>query len=85
MIRTLHILGNIERSYLLLLGVAMPLKYAFDMPLAVKSWAWLMAFSSSLIALLVPCMSKYKWKIGFDSTSSWPPSFPSGLLSPIEN
>ena len=37
MIKTLRILGNIEGvSYLLLLGVAMPMKYFFDLPLAVK-------------------------------------------------
>ena len=37
MIQTLRILGNIEGiSYLLLLGVAMPMKYYFEMPMAVK-------------------------------------------------
>ena len=67
MIRTLRILGNIEGvSYLLLLGVAMPLKYAFDLPLAVKVVG--MAHGVLFLAycaLLFPCMSKYKWKLGF--------------------
>ena len=37
MIKTLRILGNIEGiSYLLLLGVAMPMKYYFETPMAVK-------------------------------------------------
>jgi integral membrane protein len=37
MIKILRILGNIEGvSYLLLLFIAMPLKYAYDMPTAVK-------------------------------------------------
>ena len=37
MIKILRILGNVEGvSYLLLLFIAMPLKYAYDMPMAVK-------------------------------------------------
>ena len=37
MIRNLRIIGNIEGvSYLILLFIAMPLKYAYDMPMAVK-------------------------------------------------
>ena len=37
MIKILRLLGNIEGiSYLLLLGVAMPMKYYFEMPMAVK-------------------------------------------------
>ena len=37
MLKTLRILGNIEGvSYLLLLFVAMPMKYYFGMPMAVK-------------------------------------------------
>ena len=31
-------------SFLLLLGIAMPLKYGFDMPLAVKYTGWYMEF-----------------------------------------
>ena len=36
-----HIIGILEGiSYLLLLGVAMPLKYIWDLPLAVKYTGW---------------------------------------------
>ena len=36
-IQTLRLLGNIEGvSYLLLLGIAMPMKYIYGMPVAVK-------------------------------------------------
>ena len=36
-IQTLRVLGNIEGvSYLLLLGIAMPMKYIYGMPVAVK-------------------------------------------------
>ena len=67
MIRTLRILGNVEGvSYLLLLGVAMPLKYAFGLPLAVK----IVGMTHGVLflaycALLVPCLRKFKWKMGF--------------------
>jgi integral membrane protein len=38
----LRLVGMLEgASFLLLLGVAMPLKYAFDLPLAVKIAGWL--------------------------------------------
>ena len=61
MIRTLRILGNVEGvSYLLLLGVAMPLKYAFGLPLAVKIVG--MAHGVLFLAycaLLVPCLRKF--------------------------
>ena len=67
MIRTLRILGNVEGvSYLLLLGVAMPLKYAFGVPLAVKIVG--MAHGVLFLAycaFLVPCLRKFKWKMGF--------------------
>ena len=67
MIRTLRILGNVEGvSYLLLLGVAMPLKYAFGLPLAVKIVG--MAHGVLFLAycaLLVPCLRKFKWNMGF--------------------
>ncbi|WP_242928476.1 DUF3817 domain-containing protein [Pontibacter vulgaris] len=41
-------------SYLLLLGIAMPLKYMFDMPLAVKyvGWAHGVLFVLYMVALL---------------------------------
>ena len=88
MIRTLRILGNVEGvSYLLLLGVAMPLKYAFGLPLAVKIVG--MAHGVLFLAycaLLVPCLSENssgKWASAF--TSSSPPSFPSAPSSQTES
>ena len=67
MIKTLRILGNIEGiSYLLLLGVAMPMKYYFDLPMAVKIVG--MAHGVLFVAyclLLVPCMKKFAWKFSF--------------------
>jgi integral membrane protein len=67
MIKNLRILGNIEGiSYLLLLGVAMPLKYSFGFPEAVKIVG--MAHGLLFIAyclLLAVCMKKFTWKLGF--------------------
>lgn len=49
-------------SYLLLLFIAMPLKYFFDYPLAVKyvGWAHGVLFIA-YVALLLACWAKYKW------------------------
>jgi integral membrane protein len=67
MIQTLRILGNIEGiSYLLLLGVAMPMKYYFEMPMAVKITG--MAHGVLFVAyclLLVACMKKFNWSLTF--------------------
>ena len=67
MIKNLRILGNVEGvSYLLLLGVAMPLKYLADMPLAVRIVG--MGHGVLFIAyciLLALCMRRLKWSIGF--------------------
>ncbi len=67
MIKNLRILGNVEGvSYLLLLGVAMPLKYLADMPLAVRIVG--MGHGVLFIAyciLLALCMRRFKWSIGF--------------------
>ena len=66
-IRTLRILGNIEGvSYLLLLGVAMPMKYFFEMPMAVKIVG--MAHGVLFIAyclLLAVQMRVNKWNLLF--------------------
>lgn len=66
-IRTLRILGNIEGvSYLLLLGVAMPMKYFFEMPMAVKIVG--MAHGVLFIAyclLLAVQMKANKWNLIF--------------------
>lgn len=67
MIKILRILGNIEGvSYLLLLFIAMPLKYAYDMPTAVKITG--MAHGLLFVAyclLLTMCMKRFSWKLGF--------------------
>tara|TARA_B100000900_G_C20102979_1_gene522735 strand:+ start:80 stop:376 length:297 start_codon:yes stop_codon:yes gene_type:complete len=67
MIKALRTLGNIEGiSYLLLLGIAMPMKYYFDMPMAVKIVG--MVHGILFVAyclLLVPCMKKFEWKLRF--------------------
>ena len=67
MIKNLRILGNVEGvSYLLLLGVAMPLKYLVDMPLAVRIVG--MGHGVLFIAyciLLALCMRRFKWSLGF--------------------
>ena len=67
MIKILRILGNIEGiSYLLLLGVAMPMKYYFEMPMAVKIVG--MAHGVLFVAyclLLVACMKKFNWSLKF--------------------
>ncbi len=67
MIKILRILGNIEGvSYLLLLFIAMPLKYAYDMPSAVKITG--MAHGVLFVAyclLLAPCIKKFAWEFSF--------------------
>ena len=52
-------------SYVLLLAIAMPLKYFFDFPQAVKivGWAHGVLFMLYAILLLV-CWIKYKWSFG---------------------
>ena len=66
MIWYLRILGNIEGvSYLLLLGIAMPMKYLLDMPMAVKIVG--MAHGVLFLAyclLLAICMKNFM-KFGF--------------------
>lgn len=52
-------------SYLLLLFVAMPLKYFADMPLAVKYTGWAHGLLFVLYAaLLVMAWQEQKWKFG---------------------
>ena len=67
MIKILRILGNVEGvSYLLLLFIAMPLKYAYEMPMAVKITG--MAHGVLFVAycmVLALCMKKFRWKLGF--------------------
>jgi len=67
MIKTLRLLGNIEGiSYLLLLGIAMPMKYYFGMPMAVKITG--MAHGVLFVTyclLLAICMKKFEWTFKF--------------------
>lgn len=51
-------------SYVVLLGLAMPLKYFFDLPLAVTiiGWAHGVLFMLYLVLLLV-CWIEYKWSL----------------------
>ena len=67
MIKPLRILGNIEGvSYLLLLGVAMPMKYYFEMPMAVKIVG--MTHGVLFVAycvLLALCLKRFNWTLKF--------------------
>ena len=66
-IQTLRVLGNIEGvSYLLLLGIAMPMKYIYGMPMAVQFVG--MAHGILFIAyclLLALQMKANKWNLLF--------------------
>lgn len=49
-------------SYIILLGIAMPLKYWANMPLAVKYVGWAHGVLFVLyIAFLLQCVWKYRW------------------------
>ena len=67
MLKTLRILGNIEGvSYLLLLFIAMPMKYYFGMPMAVKIVG--MAHGVLFVAyclVLALCMKNFNWTLKF--------------------
>lgn len=67
MIKNLRILGNVEGiSYLVLLGIAMPMKYLMEIPEAVKivGMAHGVLFLAYCLQLLL-CMKNFKWKFGF--------------------
>jgi integral membrane protein len=52
-------------SYVVLLGVAMPLKYFFDMPMAVKLVGWAHGVLFMLYCLfLLLCWIRHKWSFG---------------------
>lgn len=52
-------------SFLILLGIAMPLKYIFDMPLAVKYVGWAHGILFILYVYMVfPTSQKLKWEFG---------------------
>lgn len=67
MIKNLRILGNIEGiSYLILLLIAMPMKYFMGLPLAVKYVG--MAHGVLFVCyclLLAFSMKQFRWKMGF--------------------
>ncbi|MDR6571306.1 integral membrane protein [Chitinophaga ginsengisegetis] len=51
-------------SYLILLFVAMPMKYIFSVPEPVKYFGWLHGvLFIAFIALLLSCWIKYRWSI----------------------
>jgi integral membrane protein len=52
-------------SYVVLLGIAMPLKYYFGLPIAVRivGWAHGVLFMLYMIFLLL-CWIEYKWRFG---------------------
>jgi integral membrane protein len=52
-------------SYVVLLGIAMPLKYYFEFPMAVKvvGWAHGILFMLYMLLLLL-CWIEYKWSLG---------------------
>jgi len=61
----LRLVGMCEAvSFLLLLGVAMPLKYLADMPLAVKLVGWVhgVLFIAFLL-LILPAISQARWPL----------------------
>ncbi len=64
-IRNLRIIGILEGiSYLVLLGIAMPLKYAWDMPLAVKYTGWAHGLLFILYIIAVPLAKRaMNWNV----------------------
>jgi len=51
-------------SYVLLVGIAMPLKYFFDFPYAVKVVGWAHGVLFMLYGiLLILCWIEYKWSL----------------------
>jgi integral membrane protein len=62
-IKTFSTIALVEGiSYIILLGIAMPLKYFMDMPLAVKyvGWAHGILFMAYMVLLFI-CWIKYQW------------------------
>lgn len=64
-IRRLRVVGLVEGvSFLLLVGIAMPLKYAFDMPMAVKVFGWAhgVLFMAFCVVLYL-AMNAHDWPV----------------------
>lgn len=52
-------------SFLILLGIAMPLKYAMDFPLAVKYFGWVHGLLFIIYAIMVlQFLLEKKWNFG---------------------
>jgi len=64
-IKTFALVALLEGiSYILLLAIAMPLKYFFDFPYAVKVVGWAHGILFMLyMAALVICWREYNWSI----------------------
>lgn len=65
-VRTFATIALLEGiSYVLLLGIAMPLKYLFDFPLAVKVLGWAHGVLFMLYGMwLLLCWKRYAWSFG---------------------
>jgi integral membrane protein len=65
-VRTFGTVAVIEGiSYVLLLAIAMPLKYFFEFPIAVKIVGWAHGILFMLyVILLILCWIEYKWSLG---------------------
>lgn len=63
MLKTLRATGLLEgASLLILLGVAMPLKYAYGLPLAVKYVGWVHGvLFIGYVAMLAASAAEYGW------------------------
>lgn len=52
-------------SYMLLLGIAMPLKYFFQMPVAVTVVGWVHGvFFMLYMVVLIMCWREFNWSLG---------------------
>ena len=66
LVRKLRKVGLIEgTSFLVLLGIAMPLKYLADQPMAVKVFGWVHGvLFVALVVLLAQVRSQARWSTG---------------------
>ena len=72
-------------SFLLLLFIAMPLKYIYDIPQAVTYVGWAHGLLFILyIYVVFPTAQKLKWEFGRTFLHCLPLSYPLGLLFSTE-
>jgi len=72
-------------SFLILLGIAMPLKYVFDMPLAVRYVGWVHGLLFIIyIYAVFPTARSLKWEFGGHSLPYSHPFHPLAHLFLIE-